>query len=305
MKKTLMSALTAAVALVLSGCGEKTGPTPNAGVSTSASAGIDDAERQSQSMERSRSNESSATASVQMAAWGLLVETAKEFVADNRAVFVTRECTDGIGKLSAKIGPNVTLAIEHHEALVHDGACGSALAIADMIRITSFGGGRWPKGIMPSMERAAAWSRPYARLVETTNMVAFEIVKAAGAQTLRDPDEAKARLRAAMIEASKSGAVIAAWRKVDVSGPYLANLSGGQKYPVEFVINGITYGWDQGGWHIGMHGVDWFGNGNVNGRTFNVAMQTGISRGNAWRDSLSMDEGSSLGSESRSEAGVK
>lgn len=287
-----------AAALALAGCGEKSGPMPNAGVGTSASVGVDSTERATTSIERSASTEDSASASVQMAAWGLLVEAAKEFLADNARG--TGQCTDDMGPLKGAADD-----IMDWDALINDGACGSALAMAEMIRITSLGGGRWPRGILPNLERAAAWSRPYAKIVETVNAVSFDLIKAAGSQTLRDLGEAKDRLRAALVEAAKSGRVIAAWRKADVSGPYVANFSGGQKYPVEFVIGGTTYGWDQGGWHIGMHGVDWFGNGNINGRTITVAMQAGASTGLAQRESDTLDEGSSLGSESRSEAGVR
>jgi len=206
-------------------------------------------------------------------------------------------CKDGLGKLSV---PNTK-----YESLINDGACGSMIALANMIITSAEGDVGWPGSIGFNVNKAYEWASPFARLVEVVNLSGAEILKFIPSRALRDPDDAKARIRAAMVDFVKAGKVKAVWDQTNTEGDFNANWSPTQAYPVHFRIGSTYYGRDQAGWHIIKNGIEWFGSGKVLGRDMTVALQSVISTGMSKSTGTGSEQGTSTGVDSKGEAGVR
>jgi hypothetical protein len=334
-KLTMISA--GVVVLMLSGCSDKPANTPGVGAGTSANVGVDTSSSESISRERQISVENSSSSKISMPAWALLVEAAKEMndellpplVDESGTMLMPKDCPYGLGKV---VDQPVNLD-DLRDELVFSTNCGKAWQVvmgiigmsepilgwpSDIMRpvydcqwkhstIYESGIPATDKECMEALKKRNEWITVMAASAERVNLAASEIIKGVQANALRDPDDAKLKLKVALADFVKAGGFDVAKKEFGegICRDATLNFSGSQEHKVEFSCGGAIYGGDSQGWSITKNGIDWFGNGVIMGKKIDLALDSAISTGMSKRSGISSDQGTGAAVDARGEAGIK
>lgn len=334
-KMTVLSV--GAVVLMLSGCGDKPANTPGVGAATSANVGADTSSSESMSRERQISVDSSTSAKISMPAWALLVDAAKEMndellpavLDETGTTIMPKDCPYGLGKI---VKESIKLD-DIRDDVVFATNCGKAWQLAQGVVSASEAILGWPRVIMgpvndckwkhstmyesgiPDSDKACMdalkarndWITAMAVSAERINLAASEIIKGVQANALRDPDDAKLKLKVALADFVKAGSFDVVKKEFggNICQDATLSLSGSQKHAVEYRCGGVIYGGDSQGWAITKNGIEWFGNGAIMGKKIDLALDSAISTGMSKRSGISSDQGTGAAVDARGEAGIK
>lgn len=325
------------VVLMLSGCGDKPANTPGVGAGTSASTGANTSSSESMSRERQISVDSSTSAKISMPAWALLVGAAKEMsyellpslADDTGTMLMPKDCPYGLGKVVNQpvkvddIKDDMVLSTNCGKAWqialgivgVSEPVMGWSGSIIDPVRdcqwkyrtIDDSGIPATDKACMEALKARNNWVIVSAVSAERVNLAASEIIKAVQANALRDPDDAKLKLKIALADFVKAGGFDVVKKEFGegICRNATLNMSGSQKHAVEYSCGDATYGGDTNGWSIIKNGIEWFGNGVIMGKKIDLALDSAISTGMSKRSGISSDQSNGAAVDSRGEAGIK
>lgn len=158
----------------------------------------------------------------------------------------------------------------------------------------------------PELARAA---REWATTVEVANYAGAEALRGLSANSLRDPEHAKSKIKDNLMRVSSDQATIntllnAAHEKMHRSLNY--NWSGNQKYPIEYTVDGRhVLGCDQQGWHLVSGNIEMFGGGKVFGQEITLALESTISTSVSSRSSSGSTQDAGTSNSTGARAGTQ
>lgn len=169
----------------------------------------------------------------------------------------------------------------------------------------------WPRETLldaqsPELARTA---REWATTVEVANYAGAEALRGLGANSLRDPEQAKRKIKDNLTRVSSDQATVKALlntarEKMHRSLSY--NWSGNQKHPIEYTVDGRhVLGCDQQGWHLVSGNIEVFGGGKVFGQEITLALENAISTSVSSRSASGSTQDAGTSNSSGARAGTQ
>jgi hypothetical protein len=277
MKHQLRLGIVAVSVLALTGCGKD-----GTGVGVSAKSEQSSAVEEKSSIAREKSIQAQDTSKkvVTVPAAGLLA---------NAVVALPRDCP----------------------ANLDEGGCLAYRRIIDAVSFSTKPCLGWPGDLESGKNRrfaADASEQKLPQAIEIMRILASKL----GKQTMRDPDDLKARVqemvRTSPIDIYRAATDAAGARFKEAAEDAAAislNYTGRSKYPVEFAHGRYTFGCDQAGWHVVKFGIPWFGDGAIAGEKVEVALESTLSTGMTKKTDISGSTTENASTANTADVGVK
>ena len=163
----------------------------------------------------------------------------------------------------------------------------------------------WEVSPMREREKALLYMKYIATSCDFTNAVFTEIAAKLGAKTMKDPDEAKAKVQElwGKIDDATLENVLAKATADNESGQFSVDLTGVKG--VKFTGKNGVY-WNQGyGYTIQNNGVTWFGEGNLSGKQMEFSLTSTIGSALEKSKQTGAAQSSGVGSKTGADVGVK
>jgi hypothetical protein len=146
-----------------------------------------------------------------------------------------------------------------------------------------------------------------AATAEFASLLEAELAAGLAARTLRDPDDAKARIIEAMIAMPIDKIKAAAEQAVQIARENnrqitldMVSMKG-----IGWTAGGSFYLGDSKGWTITRNGVTWFGDGKVNGKAYELGLESSISMRQSKSSTTGSDSSAGSGTSSGGQAQVR